>query len=87
MKRKDSFIMKNIGEEKLLVPLGSQVIHLNGLITLNETAVYLWEMLEQECTENGLVTALTERFDVTPEQALVDVQDFLYETNKIGIVE
>ena len=37
MKRKDDFILQNVGGENLLVPLGAQVMDLNGLVTLNGT--------------------------------------------------
>ena len=38
MKRKADFIMQNVGGENLLVPLGAQVMDLNGLVILNDTA-------------------------------------------------
>ena len=87
MKRKEYVIMKNIGGENLLVPLGAQVMDLNGLITLNESAACLWEMLAQERTSDELAVVLVERFDVTLERAYVDVQTFLNEIAKMGVLE
>lgn len=87
MKRKKNVILRDIGGETLLVPIGAKLIDLNGLITLNETAACLWEMLAQERTEDELSVILAQRFDVNIERARVDVQTFLNEIDKIGVVE
>ena len=87
MKRKADFIMQNIGGENLLVPLGAQVMDLNGLITLNDTAACVWELLAQERTADELTAAVAERFDVTPEHAHADVQTFVDEIAKMGLIE
>ena len=87
MKRKKNVILRDIGGETLLVPIGAKLIDLNGLITLNETAACLWEMLAQERTEDELSVILAQRFYVNIERARVDVQTFLNEIDKIGVVE
>lgn len=87
MKRKADFIMQNVGGENLLVPLGAQVMDLNGIITLNDTGVCMWELLAQERSLGELASAVAERFDVTPERARADVQIFLDEIAKMGLLE
>jgi conjugal transfer/entry exclusion protein len=87
MKRKADFIMQNVGGENLLVPLGAQVMDLNGLITLNDTGACVWELLAQECTADELAAAVAERFDVTPERALADVQAFLNKITQLELLE
>ena len=66
-------MMQSVGGENLLVPLGARVMDLNGLITLNNTAACVWELLAQERTLDELTAAVTEHFDVTPERAHLDV--------------
>jgi hypothetical protein len=87
MKRKSDFIMQNVGGENLLVPLGAQVMNLNGLITLNDTAACVWELLAEDHTVDELATAVAECFDVTTEIARMDVQHFMDEIAKIGLLE
>jgi len=87
MKRKNDFIMQNVGGENLLVPLGAQVMDLNGLITLNGTAAYVWELLSAERSLDELTAAVAERFDVDPETAYTDVQIFVHEIANIGLLE
>jgi hypothetical protein len=87
MKRKASFMMQNVGGENLLVPLGTQVMDLNGLITLNDTAVCAWELLAEERSVDELTAAVVERFDVAAEIARADVQTFVDEITRLGLLE
>ena len=87
MKRKADFMMQNVGGENLLVPLGTQVMDLNGLITLNDTAAYVWELLAEEHSLDELAGAVVEQFDVDPESAHVDVQTFVDEITRLGLLE
>jgi hypothetical protein len=87
MKRKADFIMQNVGGENLLVPLGAQVMDMNGIITLNDTAAYVWELLAQERSLDELTAAVAERFDVTPERACADVQTFVDEIAQLGLLK
>jgi len=77
MKVKDGFLLREIAGEHIVVPIGERVVDLNGLLTLNATARVLWEELATEQTEDDLVEALTERFEVSPEVARADVSDFV----------
>lgn len=87
MKRKNDFIMQDVGGENLLVPLGAQVMDLNGLITLNDTAACVWELLAAERSLDELTAAVAERFDVDHETACADVQTFVDEIAKMGLLE
>jgi Coenzyme PQQ synthesis protein D (PqqD) len=75
--RSKDFILRDVGGEGLLVPIGARVRDVDGLIVLNETARCVWELLEQDRSLDELATAVTERFDVDYEQARADVRAFL----------
>lgn len=79
--------MQEVAGEYLLVPIGSQVMETNGMVVLNDTARCVWELLAEERTPDELTAAVAERFDVTPDRARADVQTFLDETTRMGIVE
>ncbi len=87
MKRKADFVMRNVGGENLLVPIGRQVLDTNGLVTLNATGSCLWELLAQDRSVEELAAALTEKFEVDIERARADVQVFLEEITRIGLLE
>jgi hypothetical protein len=87
MKRKSDFILQNVGGENLLVPLGGQVLDTNGLVTLNATGRCLWELLAQDRSVEDLAGALTNEFEVDIQHARADVQVFLDEVARIGLLE
>ncbi len=87
MKRKESFLMQSVGGVNLLVPLGSQVVDMNGIITLNATGCCVWERLAEDRSVDELTAAIVERFDVDFERARSDLKIFLDEMARLGLVE
>jgi hypothetical protein len=87
MKRSEDFLLQNVGGQDLLVPTGSKVMDMNALITLNSTARRLWELLAENRSVEYLVTDIAEQFDVDPERARADVQVFLDDLGKLGLIE
>lgn len=87
MKRSNDFTLKCVGGNYLLVPLGTQVMATNALITLNAAGRYIWDLLAEHRTIEGLVVAVTERFDVDNQRARNDVQAFLDEIETMGLIE
>lgn len=87
MKRKDNFVMQNVGGENLLVPLGAQVMDMNAIITLNTTSGYIWSLLEQDCSIDELAAAVAKRFEVEPARARTDIEKFLDEIADLGLLQ
>jgi hypothetical protein len=87
MRRKGNYQLRSIGGESLLVPLGAQVAEVNGVVTLNATGRYIWELLADECSLDSVAAAVAERFDVDPQRARSDVQVFLEAISRIGMLE
>lgn len=80
-------MLQSVGGENMLVPLGSQVVDTNGMVILNSTGRYVWELLAEDRSVDELATAVVERFDVDRERARADVQAFLDDITHIGLVE
>jgi len=86
MRRKDDFVMRDVGGENLLVPLGKQVMDMNAIITLNATSGYIWTLLEQDRSIDELTAAVVERFEVDPACARVDIEKFIDEISNLGLL-
>jgi hypothetical protein len=56
-------------------------------MAINETGVLLWSRLEAGATIDELVSAITEVYEVTPEMARVDVEEFVAELRKRALLE
>lgn len=77
MKIKSGFVLKNIADSYIVVSVGDRVKEFNGVITLNETGVFLWKKLEIGATEEELVKALLSEYDVDEATAKNDVAGFI----------
>ena len=86
MKRDPNFWMQDVAGTKVIVPTGPAVTEFPGMITVNNTGAYLWELLETEQTVDTLVAALLEKYDVAQEQARADVEAFLLKLQPTGAV-
>ncbi len=75
MKVKDGFIMRQVGGQSVVLPIGNE-LDMNMMITLNETGAFLWEHLQEETTEDALVAALRGEYDVDEDTAHASVRKF-----------
>ena len=74
---KSKFVVRAVGNELILVPLTGNVAQMNELFTMNETAKFIWENLEENTTVAKLEELMTEAFDVDTETAKKDIEAFI----------
>lgn len=86
MQLKDGFILRNIADTWLVVPIGSRVVDFNGLITLSETGAFLWEALTRGNAPEDLASLLLADYDVDEATASADVADFLEQLKNGGLL-
>ena len=68
------FTIQKVGTSYLAVPVGETSKHFHGMIRLNETGAFLWNLMaEKDCTEADLVEALLAEYEVAREIAERDV--------------
>lgn len=84
MKRSDDFLLRDVAGTLVIVPVGAAVSAFPGMITLNATAAYIWELLEQEQTVDSLVAAMVEHYEVEEAVARADVEAFLNKLQPTG---
>ena len=88
MKIKTGFKLRTIVGEHLITGEGVERVNFNKIITLNETAVYLWEnLVGKEFTEDDVVKLLTDEYEVTEEVARKDVQNLLSKWEEAGLLD
>lgn len=85
MKLKDGFLLRQVAGQNVVLPTGGE-LDLNVMITLNETAAFLWEKLQQETDEAALVAALTAEYDVDARTAAESVAAFVAKLNNHGFL-
>jgi len=77
MKINGTFTLREVAGEILVIPVGDTALKLNGMIILNPVSKVIWECLEQGATEEEILTAVTDLFDVDAAEAKSDISEFL----------
>ena len=77
MKLKYQFVTQKVSDGYVAVVVGAQTKAFSGLVRMNESASFLFSLLDQNRTERELVDAALERYDLTEEDACAFVRKFL----------
>ena len=86
MKQSPDFLLRDVADSLVLVPVGAATERFPGMITLNETGKLLWEALATEQTVESLTDLILEEYQVTADQASQDVQAFVNKLCTVGAV-
>ena len=83
------FKLRPLGDEFILVGEGLEQINFNKMITMNESAAYLWQKVEDgsEFDAQRLATLLTDEYEVSETRALTDAQKTIDTWLNAGIIE
>lgn len=87
MKIKDNYILRRVADTWVVFPIGVETVDFNGMLRLNESGAVIWRELEKGCSRERIADVLSEEYDVTSEQALVEISVFLNRLMEIGCVE
>jgi len=87
MKIREGFVLNEIADTAVAIYIGEDENTLKGIIKLNRLGVFLWEQLEEDCTEKELVTAVTHRYDVDQKTSENDIRSFLTILRESSILE
>lgn len=89
MKIKKGFKLRPIGDEWMLLGESAEQVNFDKMITLNETAAFLW----QKCVDNGkqdvsaemMADWLCDEYDVSRDIALEDAKLVIADWIEVGI--
>jgi hypothetical protein len=87
MKIKKGFILREVGGESVVVPVGELSKQFHGMINLNATGAFLWRFFSTEHTVEEGVDALCAEYEVERERAQEDVEKFVSVLTKNGFTE
>ena len=87
MKAKYSFEIMDLDDEQVAVPVGDGADKFHGILKVNETAVALLKLLEQDTDEEKIVDAILQEYKGEKEQIAGYVHEFVEKLISEGIVE
>lgn len=77
MRVKSGYILREVAGNYLVVAVGEEAMDFNGLITTNETGAFLWNKLSSDISEQELVSAMLDEYDIDEETASADISSFI----------
>ena len=87
MKIKENLVLRQVADTWTVLPLGKDIINFDGMLTLNETGAMLWQLLEKGAEKADLVAAMTAEYDVSEEDAAMDIDVYIEKLTHAGCLE
>ena len=88
MKIKKGFVLRQLLGEYVVTGEGLERVNFNKIISLNATAAYLWEQVqEKDFTVEDLANLLTEKYEVSPQTALNDSRTLADSWKEAGLID
>lgn len=86
MKIKDGFLLRQVAGQNVVLPISGD-LDLNMMISLNDSAAFLWERLQHETSKDALVKALLAEYDVDSDAAAAAVDAFVRKLSDNGFLD
>ena len=87
MKLNENYILRQVADAWVVIPIGEEMVDFNGMIKLNETGALLWKTLEQGGDLEALADALCAEYEVDRATAEADAAEFLDKLKSAGCLE
>lgn len=86
MKLAQEFILREIADEYVLIPTGHTTEVFNGLLTLSESAVFIYQHIEEAESFDDLLNMMIKEYDVDKRTAANDAYQFINQMLQTGMV-
>lgn len=87
MRIKKDFVLRQIADFWVVLPLAEKTLDFTGMLTVTESGVLLWKQLEQGCDMEALVKALLDEYEVSEEKARMDAEKFVAKLLQLGCLD
>ena len=80
------FIVRQIAGETIAIPAGPAARELSGLLALGGSGQFLFNLLQTEQTEDSLVQAVVETYEIDEATVRADIAEFLEILRSNGVL-
>ncbi|MDL2295054.1 PqqD family protein [Ruminococcaceae bacterium OttesenSCG-928-D13] len=87
MKIKDGYILRDIADSFVVVPVGERVIDFKGVMTLTGIAPFIWTQMEKDTSREDLLAKVLEEYEVDGAQAGQDIDSLLAKMAELGLLD
>ena len=89
MKIKKGFVLRKVCGENVITGEGLETINFGKLLSLNETAAWLWQQAAEmgDFTVEALTAKLCDTYEVAEDRAQQDVAAIVKQWQDVGVIE
>ena len=87
MKIRKGFVLREIADSIVVVPTGDLMKEFKGMINLNATGKFIWELLQEEMTIDQVADKLMERYGIDQEKAKQGAENFAKKLKEANVLE
>ena len=77
---------RKIGDDTIIVPVRAGVANLEAVFTMNAVGSVIWNRIDGKATVGDLARAVADAFEISPEAAAPDVEEFVRLLSDKGLV-
>lgn len=86
MKIKDYYMLRQVADTFVVVPIGPEVEKFNGMINLNSVGAFLWSLLETDTVFEDLLKAMMDEYEVDEATARKDLSTFIQQLEESNLL-
>ena len=86
MKKEKGYILRRIANEYNIFPCGEKAEETQEVLTLSESAAWIYEHVEEADSVKALAELLSEEYGIRVEEVLQDVQEVIDFLQEKGVV-
>ncbi len=87
MKLKFNFMINELGDSFVAVPMSDSVESFNGVLKLNEGGAFIIETLNNEISYEDLCAKVAEKFSITVEEAKENMEPLFEKLREENLIE
>ena len=77
MKINDSFILKEVAGNYVVIPVDDDVLDFNGVITVNEVGAIIWKGIEDGKSKKDIIDLIMKEYDIDEATVTKDIDEFV----------
>lgn len=87
MKLCGEYIVRKVMDDVVALPVRQTALGRNDMILLNDVSKMIWDCLERGADVEEIVSAVTDAFDVSADEARTDIVEFCSQLRSLQLLE
>jgi len=85
--RNEAFILREVENELVLVPLVNNIVDMTDVITLNEVATAILQAIDGKTSNNEIIEIIFQKYEIDKDILTKDIFDFIESAVEKRIIE